>query len=48
MAPRSSRTAHPAVSQQIEQMLTARSIQYDFEANVQIAEIRHAEGNQVR
>jgi hypothetical protein len=47
MAPRS-RTAHPAVSQQIEQMLRARSIEFDFEPNVQIAEIRYAEGNQVR
>lgn len=48
MAPRNSRTAHPAVSQQIEQMLKARSIEFDFEANVQISEIREAEGNQVR
>jgi hypothetical protein len=48
MAPRSSRTAHPAVSQQIEQMLRARSIEFDFEPNVQISEIRDAEGNQVR
>ena len=47
MAPRS-RTAHPAVSQQIEQMLKARSIDFDFEPNVQISEIRDAEGNQVR
>jgi|ERR1022692_3572918 hypothetical protein len=48
MALRNSRTAHPAVSQQIEQMLKARSIEFDFEANVQISEIRDAEGNQVR
>jgi hypothetical protein len=48
MAPRNSRTAHPAVSQQIEQMLKARSIDFDFEPNVQIPEIRDAEGNQVR
>jgi len=48
MAPRNSRTAHPAVSQQVEQMLLARSIEFDFEANVQISEIRDAEGNQVR
>jgi hypothetical protein len=48
MAPRNSRTAHPAVSQQIEQMLKARSIEFDFEPNVQISEIRDAEGNQVR
>lgn len=43
-----SRTAHPSVSQQIEQMLKARSIEFDFEPNVQISEIRDAEGNQVR
>lgn len=48
MASRNSRTAHPAVSQQIEQMLRARSIDIDFEPNVQISEIRDAEGNQVR
>lgn len=48
MPPRNSRTAHPAVSQQIEQMLKARGIEFDFEPNVQIAEIRDAEGNQVR
>lgn len=48
MALRNSRTAHPAVSQQIEQMLKARSIEFDFEPNVQISEIRDAEGNQVR
>jgi hypothetical protein len=48
MAPRNSRTAHPAVSQQVEQMLRARSIDFDFEPNVQISEIRYAEGNQVR
>src|ERR1700761_953532 len=47
-SPRNSRTAHPAVSQQIEQMLKARSIDFDFEPNVQISEIREAEGNQVR
>jgi hypothetical protein len=47
--PRNSRmAAHPAVSQQIEQMLRARSIEFDFEANVRIDEIREAEGNQVR
>lgn len=43
-----SRTAHPAVSQQIEQMLKARNVEFDFEPNVQISEIRDAEGNQVR
>jgi hypothetical protein len=48
MPPRNSRTAHPAVSQQVEQMLTARGIAFDFEPNVLIAEIRDVEGNQVR
>lgn len=48
MAPRNSRTAHPAVSQQIEQMLRSRSIDFDFEPNVKISEIRNVEGNQVR
>lgn len=42
------RVAHPAVSQQIEQMLKARNIDFEFEANVQVSEIRHADGNQVR
>ena len=48
MAPRNTRAAHPASSQQIEQMLAARNIDFDFEANVRIDEIRDAEGNQVR
>ena len=48
MPARNTRTAHPAISQQIEQMLAARSIDFDFEANVRISEIRDAEGNQVR
>jgi Na+-transporting methylmalonyl-CoA/oxaloacetate decarboxylase gamma subunit len=48
MARGNTRVAHPAVSQQIEQMLKARNIDFDFEPNVQIAEIRHADGNQVR
>jgi hypothetical protein len=48
MAPKNTRTAHPALSQQVEQMLDARNIDYDFQANVRIAEIRDAEGNQVR
>ncbi len=48
MPPRNTRTAHPAISQQIEQMLAARNIDYDFEPNVKIAEIRNSEGNQVR
>lgn len=48
MPPRNSRTSHPAMSQQVEQMLTTRGIQFDFEPNVQISEIRLAEGFQVR
>jgi hypothetical protein len=48
MASRNTRTAHPAVSQQIEQMLKARSIDFDFEPNVRIDDIRDVEGNQVR
>lgn len=48
MPPRNTRTAHPAVSQQIEQMLAARNVDYEFEPNVRISEIRDAEGNQVR
>lgn len=47
-ATRNTRTAHPAVSQQIESMLRARGIDFDFEPNVQIADIRLAEGFQVR
>lgn len=48
MAPRNNRTAHPAMSQQIEAKLTERKIDYDFEPNVRIADIRDVEGNQVR
>jgi hypothetical protein len=48
MAPRNSRTTHPAMSQQIESKLTERKIDYDFEPNIRIADIREAEGNQVR
>lgn len=36
------------MSPQTEQMLRARSIEFDFEANVVISEIRDVEGNQVR
>jgi hypothetical protein len=36
------------VSQQIEQMLKARSIDFDFEPNVRISDIRDVEGIQVR
>lgn len=48
MPPRNTRTTHPALSPQVEQMLAARNIDYDFEANLRISEIRDAEGNQVR
>jgi ParB-like chromosome segregation protein Spo0J len=48
MAPRNSRTAHPAMSQQVEAKLTERKIDYDFEPNVRIEDIRDVEGNQVR
>jgi hypothetical protein len=48
MASRNSRTAHPAVSQQVEQMLKARSIDFDFEPNVRISDVRNVEGIQVR
>lgn len=48
MAPRNTRAAHPAMSQQIEAKLTERRIDYDFEPNVRIDDIRDVEGNQVR
>ncbi len=48
MPPKNTRTAHPAISPQVEQMLSARSIDYDFEPNFRVSEIRDAEGNQVR
>ena len=48
MVPRNSRTAHPAMSQQIEAKLAERKIDYDFEPNVRIEDIRDVEGNQVR
>lgn len=48
MAPRNSRTSHPAMSQQIETKLMERKVDYDFEPNVRIEDIRDAEGNQVR
>jgi hypothetical protein len=47
MAPRS-RTAHPATSQQIESKLLERQIDFEFEPNVKIKDIRDSEGNQVR
>src|SRR3954447_17519065 len=45
---RNTRTSHPAMSQQVEAMLDARNIRWDFEANVRIEDIRLAEGFQVR
>lgn len=48
MPTRNARVAHPAMSQQVEQMLNARNIDFDFNPNVRIDEIREAEGNQVR
>src|SRR5258708_7549065 len=48
MPPRNTRTTHPAISPQVEQMLAARNIDYDFEPNVRVSEIRDTEGNQVR
>lgn len=48
MPPRNRRTAHPATSQQIEQMLESRKIDFEFNPNVRIEEIREAEGFQVR
>jgi ParB-like chromosome segregation protein Spo0J len=48
MAPRNSRTAHPAMSQQIEAKLAERKIDYGFEPNMRIDDIRNAEGVQVR
>jgi hypothetical protein len=48
MAPRNSRTAHPAMSQQIEAKLAERKIDYEFEPNVRIEDIRDVEGIQVR
>lgn len=48
MASRNSRTAHPAMSQQIESKLMERKVDSDFEPNVRIADIRHSEEAQVR
>jgi hypothetical protein len=49
MAPtRSARTTHPARSPQIEAMLKDRSIAFEFEANMAVADIREADGYQVR
>lgn len=48
MAARNNRTTHPSMSPQIEQMLGARGIDWEFEANMRIADIRHSEEAQVR
>ena len=48
MAPKNSRTSHPATSQQIEQKLDARHLDYEFEPSLKIADIREVEGIQVR
>ena len=45
---RNTRSTHPARSPQVEQMLKARGIDYDFEPNLAIADIREAEEAQVR
>jgi len=48
MPPKNSRNAHPATSQQIETKLDERKIDWDFQPNVKIKDIREAEGMQVR
>jgi hypothetical protein len=48
MAPRNTRSTHPARSPQTEAMLKARSIDFEFEPNLAVADIREAEGPQVR
>lgn len=48
MAARNTRTTHPSMSPQIEQMLATRGIDWEFEANMRIADIRHSEEAQVR
>lgn len=48
MAPRNSSSMHPARSPQVEQMLKARAIDFEFEPNLAIAKIREVEGYQVR
>jgi hypothetical protein len=47
-APRNTRSTHPARSPQTEAMLKDRSIAFEFEPNLAVAEIREAEGYQVR
>ena len=48
MAVRNTRSTHPARSPQVEQMLKARGIDFEFEPNLAISDIREAEGMQVR
>lgn len=48
MPSKNSRTAHPATSQQIETKLEERKIDWEFQPNVRIKDIREAEGMQVR
>jgi hypothetical protein len=45
---RNTRSTHPARSPQVEQVLKSRGLDFDFEPNFAIAEIREAEGVQVR
>lgn len=47
-AQNTTRRAHPSASEQIERMLAARHIEYSFEPNLRISELRDVEGNQVR
>lgn len=48
MSPKNSRTDHPATSQQIQTKLDERKIDWEFQPNVKIKDIREAEGMQVR
>ncbi|HWE58405.1 MAG TPA: hypothetical protein VG228_01820, partial [Solirubrobacteraceae bacterium] len=48
MAVRNTRSTHPSRSPQVEHMLKSRGLDFEFEANLAIADIRHAEGFQVR
>src|SRR6202042_913280 len=47
-AMRNTRNTHPSRSPQVEQMLKARGIDFEFEPNFSISEIREAEEAQVR
>jgi hypothetical protein len=48
VAPRNTRSTHPARSPQVEQMLKARGIDLEFEPNLAIDDIRETEEAQVR